>query len=144
VIRFEVVDGLLCLVFICAQCGKPISGQDGIVQWDGYDEPTFTALHKGPDKPCTWQWEREHSRDEWTGWEDADSCVATSSTSGRAIWCQELLVQVWHALIFWDDLLERYAADTSPKRRPTFPNWTKGRPSSAGSSAGLLRCSRVG
>jgi hypothetical protein len=83
-IRFENIDGLTCLVFICAQCRQPIQGSEaGLIQWDNYDNPTFTALHKGPDKPCTWQWDRDHGRDSWTGWRDLDQFLIQLSNSTR-------------------------------------------------------------
>jgi hypothetical protein len=50
-IKFVEIDGLYCPVF-----GQPIQGKgSGLVQWNRYDEPTFTVLHKGPDMPCSWQ-----------------------------------------------------------------------------------------
>jgi hypothetical protein len=47
-IRFIEDDGLLCPVFICAQCGLPIQGP-GLITWNWGEEdnPTFIGLHKG-------------------------------------------------------------------------------------------------
>jgi hypothetical protein len=70
-IKFEDFDGLFCPVFICAECGEPIQGdRRGLIQWNSYDEPTFTVLHKGPTMPCSRIWEAKHGRDSWIGWRE--------------------------------------------------------------------------
>jgi hypothetical protein len=68
-IRFEKIvedgDSVYCPVFICQQCGRPIQGP-GLITWDGfdrpdgYDKPTFVALHKGAcdrayGRPVPWR-----------------------------------------------------------------------------------------
>jgi hypothetical protein len=47
-IQFEEIDGIYCPVFVCAQCHEPIQEPEhGLIQWDSYDEPTFTVLLQG-------------------------------------------------------------------------------------------------
>jgi hypothetical protein len=76
-ITFRELDGAYCPVFICDECGEPIQGdQRGLIQWNDYVGPTFTALHKGPWMPCSRSWESRHGgRGSWIGWRELSTFI---------------------------------------------------------------------